>query len=62
MVEIDSSRKIKAYSEKFTRLRKDLDFVIGLNTNKEVYDISVSQTYCMIPRPNFPCSRIAATA
>ena len=46
MGEIDSTRKMKDYSKKFAQLRRDLDTAIGLDTKKDVHDISASKTYC----------------
>ena len=46
-----SAKKIEDFSKKFTKFRKDADAAIGLNTNKEVFDISECQISCMV----FPC-------
>ena len=38
-----STRKIKDYSNKFAKLRRDLDTAIGLDTNKDKHDMSASE-------------------
>ena len=50
MFQRNGAKEIKDFSEKFLKLRKDLDTAIGLNTNKDVHDISESQTCSVIRR------------